>query len=60
MPERFQVRPGATGHSVVDVWTGETAIIAMTPQDGLSEADARHTAELLNRRARAGERRIFQ
>jgi len=32
----------------------------MVPQDGLSEADARHTAELLNRRARSGERTVRQ
>jgi hypothetical protein len=50
-PERFVVRPQPAGFRVVDIWTGETAVIAMTPQDGLSEEDARHVARLLNARA---------
>lgn len=51
--ERFQVRPGSDGYSVLDLWTGEAAVIAMTPQRGLSEPDARHTAGLLNRSSQA-------
>jgi hypothetical protein len=57
--DRFVVRPGAAGFRVVDVWTGETVVIAMTPQDGISEEDARYTAEMLNRRAERGQRTIF-
>ncbi len=52
MTVRFLVRPGPTGFSVYDVWTGETAVIAMTPQDGLSREDAEHTAAMLNKRAK--------
>ena len=51
MTERFLVRPGPNGFSVYDVWTGEAAVIAMTPQDGLSREDAEHTAAMLNQRA---------
>jgi hypothetical protein len=60
MTDRFSIRPDATGFSVYDLWTGETVIIAMTPQDGLSREDADHTAALMNRRARQGERAIPQ
>lgn len=51
MTERFLVRPGPTGFSVYDVWTGEIAVIAMTLQDGLSREDAEHTAAMLNKHA---------
>lgn len=59
-PSRFVVRGAADEHRVVDIWTGETAVIAMTPQDGLSAADADHVAQLLNRRAAGGDRTIRQ
>ena len=52
-------RLGRAGFRVVDVWTGETVVIAMTPQDGMSEEDAQHTAAMLNGRAARGERTIF-
>jgi ferric-dicitrate binding protein FerR (iron transport regulator) len=57
---RFVVRPQATRHKVIDIWTGETAMIAMTAQDNLSEEDALHTARLLNRRAEGGDRSASQ
>lgn len=53
-------RPDRDGFSVYDVWTGEVAVIAMTPQSGLSQEDAEHTAVLLNRRATQGERKLHQ
>jgi len=57
---RFVVRPETDRYKVIDIWTGETAIIAMTAQDDMSEADALHTAQLLNRRARGGDRSVPQ
>lgn len=60
MSERFVIRPDREGFSVYDIWTGEVAAIAMTPQDGLSRIDAEHTAALLNRRAAAGDRKVLQ
>jgi hypothetical protein len=57
---RYHVRPDPTGFRVVDVWTGETAVIALVPQTELSRQDAEHTAELLNRRARNGDRAVLQ
>lgn len=60
MTERYAVRPDPSGFSVFDVWTGETAVIAMTPQDGLSLEDAEHTAALLNRRTERGDRKVMQ
>ena len=60
MIQRYVIRPDSEGYRVCDLWTGEAAVIAMTPQTGLSELDAEHTAELLNRRAEHGERVILQ
>jgi hypothetical protein len=57
MSERFAVRPDHTGFSVYDLWTGETVVIAMSPQDGLSRQDAEHTAAMFNKRA---ERTVLQ
>ena len=58
--DRFGVRADPGGFSVYDVWTGAVAVIAMTPQDGLSREDAEHTAGLLNQRARQGDRAVLQ
>jgi hypothetical protein len=58
--DRYHVRPDPTGFRVVDIWTGETAAIALVPQTELSRKDAEHTAELLNRRARNGDRAVLQ
>jgi hypothetical protein len=60
MTERFAVRPGPQGFCVYDIWTGEPAVIAMTPQTELSREDADHTADLLNKRARQGDRAVLQ
>ena len=51
MTERFVTRQDDGGYRVIDTLTGEPAVIAMMPQTGLSEPDARHTANLLNQRA---------
>jgi hypothetical protein len=58
--DRFVVRPQTERFKVIDIWTGETAVIASTAQDGLSEDDALHTARLLNRRAKGGDRSVPQ
>lgn len=60
MENRFATRPDPEGVSVYDVWTGQTVVIAMAPQDGLSREDADQTAEMLNRRARGGDREVRQ
>jgi hypothetical protein len=60
MRDRYIVRPDASGFSVVDLWTGERAVIAMTPQGEMSKEDADHTAEMLNTRARRGDRSVLQ
>lgn len=57
---RFVVRPQTERFRVVDIWTGETAIIALTPQDDMSEEDAIHTARMMNRRAAGGDRSVPQ
>lgn len=58
--ERFVIRPDREGFSVIDIWTGEPAVIAMAPQTGLAQEDAEHTAQLLNRRTLAGDRGVLQ
>jgi hypothetical protein len=58
--DRYTTRPDREGFSVYDAWMGEVAVIAMTPQSGLSREDAEHTAELLNRRAQQGEHKMLQ
>lgn len=60
MTDRYIVRPDASGYSVVDLWTGERAVIAMTPQSEMSKEDAEHTAAMLNTRARRGDRTVRQ
>jgi len=57
--DRYVVRPQTERFRVVDIWTGETAVIAMTPQDAMSEQDALHMARLLNRRAAGGDHAVL-
>jgi hypothetical protein len=58
--DRFVVRRGGVGYSVVDIWTGKAAALAMTSQTGISALHAEHTAGRLNRRAANGDRFIPQ
>ena len=58
--ERFALRKDRTDWTVYEVWTGEPAVIAMVPQTGLTQDDAQHTADLLNRRSRNGDRSMRQ
>ncbi len=53
--DRFVLRPDPSGWTIVEVWTGQPAVMAGAPQIGLSEADAKHTAGLLNKGARRGD-----
>ncbi len=49
MDTRYVIRPDAQGYTVRDLWSGEPARLAGSPQVGLSQDDAEHTADLLNR-----------
>lgn len=53
MENQFVTRPDPKGFSVFDRATGDAVIIASTPQVGLSQADADHTASVLNERAQS-------
>jgi hypothetical protein len=53
--DRYAVRPDPQGFTVFVTYTGEPAVMAGQPQTGLSEADARHTAEVLNKQSRMGD-----
>lgn len=48
MENRFAIRPDPGGFSVYDQTTGETLVIAMARQSGLSLEDAEHTALVFN------------
>lgn len=52
MENQFATRPDPNGFSVVDQTTGEVVAIASIRQTGLTQADADHTASLLNARAK--------
>lgn len=49
MDQRYVIRPDSQGYTVRDLWSGEPARLAGSPQTGLSQDDAEHTADLLNR-----------
>jgi hypothetical protein len=53
--DRYGVRADPEGFTVFVIYTGEAAVMAGQRQTGLSEADARHTAEVLNKQARLGD-----
>ena len=53
---RYVIRKDPSGYTVADNVTGEPLVLAMDPQTGLSAEDARHLAELFNKRAQQGER----
>jgi hypothetical protein len=53
--DRFALRQDAAGWTVYEVWSSKPAIVAAVAQTGLSEADAQHTAKLLNGQARRGD-----
>jgi hypothetical protein len=49
METRYVIRPDGQGFTVRDLWSDEPARPAGSPQVGLSQDDAEHTADLLNR-----------
>lgn len=53
--DRYAVRADASGHTVIEIWTGQPAVVAGVPQRGLSEDDAQHMAKLLNAQSRRGD-----
>jgi hypothetical protein len=53
--DRYNVRPDAKGWTVFEAWSGEPVVLAQARQVGLSEVDAKHTADLMNRRAMSGD-----
>lgn len=60
MIDRYRVQPELHTYSVYDVWTAQTVVIAGLPQDHLSYDDASELAEMLNWRARQGDRDLRQ
>ena len=54
--ERYGIRPDAKGWTVFETWSGEPVVLAQARQAGLSEVDAKHTADLMNRRAMRGDK----
>ena len=60
MSARYDMRAGDAGWEVFDVWTGKTVMIAGVPKDDLDVQDADDLMDLLNIRARLGDREIMQ
>lgn len=60
MSGHYAMRPGDKSWIIVDVWTGETVVIAGVPQDDLTAEDAGELVALLNLRAQRGAREILQ
>ena len=53
--DRFATRADPAGWTVYEIWTGKPATIGAVPQTGLTEQDATHTVNLLNKQARKGD-----
>ena len=53
--DRYGVRPDPAGWTVYVAFTSEPAVVGGAKQTGLSEADARHTCDLLNTQSRRGD-----
>ena len=53
--DRYAVRRDGQGFTVLEIFSGKPAVMAGAPQTGLSEDDAKHTADLLNKQARRGD-----
>jgi hypothetical protein len=53
--DRYVLRSDTGGWTVLEIWTGQPAMVAGVAQSGLSEDDARHMADLLNTQARRGD-----
>ena len=53
--DRYAVRPDANGFTTFVIFTGEPALVGGVRQTGLSEADARHMAKVLNAQSRRGD-----
>ena len=58
--DRYALRQDPAGWTVYVVWTGKPAVVAGAPQSGLSEADAKHTVEVLNAQSRRGDSSMRQ
>ena len=53
--DRFAMRPDAGGFTVYEIWTGKPAVVGQAPQTRLSEEDAKHILDVLNKQARMGD-----
>ena len=53
--DRYVLRSDAAGWTVLEIWTGQPAVVAGVAQAGLSEEDAAHMAEILNTQSHRGD-----
>jgi hypothetical protein len=60
MLARYHIRKDRHGFTVFDIWTDEPLVIALMPQTGLTDGDAKTLADLMNRRALRGDRVLHQ
>jgi hypothetical protein len=57
---QYALRRDAEGWTVFDCWTGETVVLGLHPQRGLSASEADELVKILNRRGLEGDRSILQ
>ena len=53
--DRYATRRDASGWTVFEIFTSQPAMAGGVAQTGLSEEDARHMVDLLNKQARRGD-----
>jgi hypothetical protein len=53
--DRYVLRSDTAGWTVLEIWTGQAAVVAGVAQTDLSEDDAKHMADLLNTQSRLGD-----
>jgi hypothetical protein len=58
--KRYRLRLGIEGWTVYDIWTGQAVRFAAGGGEGLQVQAAETLANVLNWRARQGDRKVFQ
>lgn len=60
MSVRYDIREEGFRWAVYDIWTGETVVIALTPQTDMEIQDADDLADRLNYLAERGQLKVLQ
>ena len=60
MAQQFDVRRDPAGWTVFDRWTGETVVLELSRQEGLTWSEAVDVLRRLRSRGNDGDRKILQ